>query len=101
MDTQKLSKSLILFGKKKELNLSCLAFANNTIFIASTQSNLQDILDKSNKFNCINDIDINPKKIRVGCSKFEGDAKATNSKIRKRKSRDQSIRSRESSSFSQ
>ncbi|CAG8780292.1 9445_t:CDS:1, partial [Gigaspora rosea] len=37
----------------------------DTTFIASTQSDLQDILDKANEFYCINDIDINPKKSEI------------------------------------
>src|SRR5260363_452984 len=65
MDIWKPSEPLMLFGKEKGLNISCLAFADDTTFIASTQSNLQDILDKANEFYCINDIDINPKKLEM------------------------------------
>ncbi|CAG8843231.1 38163_t:CDS:1, partial [Gigaspora margarita] len=48
MDIQKPSESLMPFGKERGLNISCLVFANDAIFIASTQSDLQDILDKAN-----------------------------------------------------
>src|SRR5260363_364187 len=65
MDIQKPSEPLMLFGKEKGLNISCLAFADDTTFIASTQSDLQDILDKANEFYCINNIDINPKKSKM------------------------------------
>ena len=46
----------------EDLNISCLAFADDTTFIVDSQCNMQEILDKANKFYCINDIDINPKK---------------------------------------
>ncbi|CAG8732743.1 16434_t:CDS:1, partial [Gigaspora rosea] len=48
MDIQKPFKLQMPFEKERSLNISCLAFANDTIFIASTQSDLQDILDKAN-----------------------------------------------------
>ncbi|CAG8827577.1 15099_t:CDS:2, partial [Gigaspora margarita] len=55
-------ESLTLVEKERRFNISYLAFADDTIFIVSMQSNLQKILDKTNKFYCINDIDINSKK---------------------------------------
>ena len=48
--------------KAEDLNISCLAFADDTTFIANSQHNMQEILNKANEFYCINDIDINSKK---------------------------------------
>ncbi len=47
---------------RETYNTSCLAFADDTMWIAKTDTEMQQIVNKAQEFYKLNDIEINPKK---------------------------------------
>ena len=87
----KIKRNISSFRSSNKIEIPCLAYADDTTWIAKNQNELQRITNKAQEFYRLNDIEINPKKselivlnsklekeqrrVTIGADRFEVKAK--------------------------